>query len=154
ITLSRSTGSVPQSSPTRPPATRGCLSCCASPTGARFRRDGARRTARRMPHCSQDAFRWSVAPSGLMAYETSETSAATSVDAAGSSGRRSSRNKVPEVTVYFWIITMLCTTVGETAADLLGDKAGLGLTGLSVLMSALLAVVAVVQFRTSAYRAG
>ena len=33
-------------------------------------------------------------------------------------------------------------------------KAGLGLTGVSLLMSALLAVVLVVQFRTAAYRAG
>ncbi|WP_405724758.1 hypothetical protein OG885_01650 [Streptomyces sp. NBC_00028] len=63
-------------------------------------------------------------------------------------------NKVPQVTVYFWIIKVLCTTVGETAADLLNEKAGLGLTGVSALMSALLAVVLVVQFRTSAYRAG
>ncbi|TXS43248.1 hypothetical protein EAO75_31460 [Streptomyces sp. uw30] len=63
-------------------------------------------------------------------------------------------NKVPEVTVYFWIIKVLCTTVGETAADLLDEKTGLGLTGVSVLMSALLAVVLVVQFRTIAYRAG
>ncbi|WP_030744029.1 membrane protein [Streptomyces sp. NRRL S-31] len=63
-------------------------------------------------------------------------------------------NKVPEVTVYFWIIKVLCTTVGETAADLLNEKAGLGLTGVSVLMSALLAVALAVQFRTRAYRAG
>ena len=28
-------------------------------------------------------------------------------------------NKVPEVTLYFWIIKILCTTVGETAADFL-----------------------------------
>ncbi|MEV6837089.1 hypothetical protein AB0N17_21690 [Streptomyces sp. NPDC051133] len=89
-----------------------------------------------------------------MAYETSETSVASSVVAAASSDRRLRWNKVPEVTVYFWIITVLCTTVGETAADLLDEKAGLGLTGVSVLMSALLAVVMVVQFRTSAYRAG
>ncbi|QEU97039.1 hypothetical protein CP970_02430 [Streptomyces kanamyceticus] len=61
---------------------------------------------------------------------------------------------MPEVTVYFWIIKVLCTTVGETAADLLNEKAGLGLTGVSVLMSALLAGVLVVQFRTCAYRAG
>ncbi|OMI35547.1 integral membrane protein [Streptomyces sparsogenes DSM 40356] len=61
---------------------------------------------------------------------------------------------MPEVTVYFWIIKVLCTTVGETAADLLNEKAGLGLTGVSVLMSGLLAVVLVVQFRTRAYRAG
>ncbi|MFD4878477.1 hypothetical protein ACFWOB_34600 [Streptomyces sp. NPDC058420] len=67
---------------------------------------------------------------------------------------RPRRNKVPEVTAYFWIIKVLCTTVGETAADLLNEKAGLGLTGVSLLMSALLAVVLVVQFRTTAYRAG
>ncbi|WST81640.1 hypothetical protein OG762_33410 [Streptomyces sp. NBC_01136] len=71
----------------------------------------------------------------------------------GSRGRLRS-NKVPEVTVYFWIIKVLCTTVGETAADLLNEKAGLGLTGVSVLMSALLAVVLVVQFRSSVYRPG
>ncbi|MEU6770214.1 hypothetical protein [Streptomyces sp. NPDC046759] len=62
--------------------------------------------------------------------------------------------KVPEVTVSFWIVKVLCTTVGETAADLLNEKAGLGLTGVSVLMSALLAAVLVVQFRTKAYRVG
>lgn len=28
-------------------------------------------------------------------------------------------NKVPEVTVCFWVIKILCTTVGETAADFL-----------------------------------
>ncbi|WP_037853557.1 membrane protein [Streptomyces sp. NRRL S-340] len=67
---------------------------------------------------------------------------------------RPRRNKVPEVTAYFWVIKVLCTTVGETAADLLDEKAGLGLTGVSLLMSALLAVVLVVQFRTTAYRAG
>ncbi|MGW7380455.1 COG4705 family protein [Streptomyces sp. NPDC054794] len=89
-----------------------------------------------------------------MAYETSETTAASSVDAVASSGRRLRRNKVPKVTVYFWIIKVLCTTVGESAADLLNEKAGLGLTGVSILTSALLAVVLVVQFRTTAYRAG
>ncbi|MFE3181116.1 hypothetical protein ACFXKR_09495 [Streptomyces violascens] len=26
-------------------------------------------------------------------------------------------NKAPEVTLYFWVIKVLCTTVGETAAD-------------------------------------
>ncbi|MQM30492.1 MAG: hypothetical protein CRU78_08110, partial [Candidatus Accumulibacter phosphatis] len=28
-------------------------------------------------------------------------------------------NKVPEVTLYFWIIKIMATTVGETAADFL-----------------------------------
>ncbi|MEU1371597.1 hypothetical protein ABZ454_36550 [Streptomyces sp. NPDC005803] len=63
-------------------------------------------------------------------------------------------NKVPEVTAYFWIIKVLCTTVGETAADLLNERLGLGLPGVSVLMSVLLAAVLVVQFRTDAYRPG
>ncbi|GAQ51849.1 hypothetical protein a10_01629 [Streptomyces acidiscabies] len=101
------------------------------------------------PHGSQDAFRYPVARSRLMTYETSETST-TPVPG----GLRSGWNKVPEVTAYFWIIKVLCTTVGETAADLLNEKAGLGLTGVSVLMSALLAGVLVVQFRSGAYRAG
>ena len=33
-------------------------------------------------------------------------------------------NKVPEVTLYFWVIKVLCTTVGETAADFLNDNLG------------------------------
>ncbi|MGW2718449.1 hypothetical protein [Streptomyces sp. NPDC001492] len=63
-------------------------------------------------------------------------------------GRRSRLrlNKVPEVTVYVWVIKVLCTTVGETAADLLNEKAGLGPTGVSLLMGALLAVVPAVVF--------
>ncbi|WP_030802085.1 membrane protein [Streptomyces sp. NRRL S-337] len=69
-------------------------------------------------------------------------------------GRRIRWNKVPEVTVYFWVIKVLCTTVGETAADLLNEKLGLGLTGVSLLMSVLLIAVLVAQFRTAAYRAG
>ncbi|MFH8774412.1 hypothetical protein ACIF83_18880 [Streptomyces sp. NPDC085866] len=90
-----------------------------------------------------------------MTYETSETSAVPTADGPAATAQHRLRwNKVPEVTVYFWFIKVLCTTVGETAADLLNEKAGLGLTGVSVLMSALLAVVLVVQFRTSAYRAG
>ncbi|MFI1735494.1 hypothetical protein ACH40E_41060 [Streptomyces acidicola] len=90
-----------------------------------------------------------------MTNETSEISAVPSADGPAVPERHRLRwNKVPEVTVYFWIIKVLCTTVGETAADLLNEKAGLGLTGVSVLMSALLAVVLVVQFRTRTYRAG
>ncbi|MEU1414950.1 hypothetical protein [Streptomyces sp. NPDC005731] len=90
-----------------------------------------------------------------MTYETPGNVALPAVDATATPKRPWSRyNKVPEVTVYFWIIKILCTTVGETAADLLNSNAGLGLTGVSVLMSALLAVVLVVQFRTPANRPG
>ncbi|WP_055554625.1 hypothetical protein [Streptomyces sp. NBRC 110028] len=88
-----------------------------------------------------------------MTSETSETSTVHN-PAAAPPGHRLRLNKVPEVTVYFWVIKVLCTTVGETAADMLNEKLGLGLTGVSLLMSALLAVVLVVQFRTSAYRPG
>ena len=35
-------------------------------------------------------------------------------------------NKVPEVTLYFWIIKILATTVGETAADFLDSNLGIG----------------------------
>ena len=34
-------------------------------------------------------------------------------------------NKVPEVTVYFWIIKILCTTVGESFADYINETLGL-----------------------------
>ncbi|MEU5208669.1 hypothetical protein [Streptomyces sp. NPDC020742] len=73
---------------------------------------------------------------------------------AAGGGRRRRWNKVPEVTLYFWVIKVLCTTVGETAADLLNEKLGLGLTGVSLLMSVLLVAVLVAQFRTRAYRPG
>ncbi|NEW70034.1 COG4705 family protein [Streptomyces rhizosphaericus] len=90
-----------------------------------------------------------------MTYETSEPLPTPTADAPPAPSRhRRHWNKVPEVTLYFWVIKVLCTTVGETAADLLNEKAGLGLTGVSALMSGVLAVVLVAQFRTSGYRAG
>ena len=35
-------------------------------------------------------------------------------------------NKVPEVTIAFWVIKILSTTVGETVADFLAVQVGLG----------------------------
>jgi uncharacterized membrane-anchored protein len=60
-------------------------------------------------------------------------------------------NKVPEVTVFFWIIKILCTTVGETAADYLNDTLGFGLTNTTYVTGALLAVLLLVQFRAARY---
>jgi uncharacterized membrane-anchored protein len=60
-------------------------------------------------------------------------------------------NKVPEVTLYFWIIKILCTTVGETFADFLNTNLGLGLNGTSVVMTILLLGVLAVQFRKDRY---
>ncbi len=63
-------------------------------------------------------------------------------------------NKVPEVTLYFWIIKVLCTTVGETAADNLNTGLKLGLTGTTYVMGALLLVVLFFQFKNRRYVAG
>jgi uncharacterized membrane-anchored protein len=60
-------------------------------------------------------------------------------------------NKVPEVTLYFWIIKILCTTVGETAADYLNTTLNFGLNGTSVVMSVLLIIVLFFQFRAQKY---
>ena len=63
-------------------------------------------------------------------------------------------NKVPEITVYFWLIKVLCTTVGETFADNLNENLGLGLSGTSYIMGALLIAVLVFQFRAKKYVPG
>ena len=60
-------------------------------------------------------------------------------------------NKVPEVTLYFWVIKIMATTVGETAADFLNTNLHLGLTNTSLLMSALLIAALVVQMRARKY---
>ncbi len=63
-------------------------------------------------------------------------------------------NKVPEVTIYFWVIKVLATTVGETVADYLNTTLGLGLTGTSLVMAALLIVALFFQFRGLRYVPG
>ena len=63
-------------------------------------------------------------------------------------------NKVPEVAVYFWVIKVLCTTVGETAADYVNETLGFGLTNTTLVSGALLAVLLVWQFRLREYVPG
>jgi uncharacterized membrane-anchored protein len=60
-------------------------------------------------------------------------------------------NKVPEVTLLFWIIKMMSTTVGETAADFLNADWNLGLTGTSLVMGTLLAIALFFQIRAKRY---
>ena len=60
-------------------------------------------------------------------------------------------SKVPEVTIFFWVIKILATTIGETAADYLSDNLGFGLTGTTLVMSALLIAVLYFQFRAPRY---
>ena len=59
--------------------------------------------------------------------------------------------KVPAITLSFWIIKILCTTVGETGADYLAVGAGLGQGLTRAMMASLLAVALVWQVRTRRY---
>jgi uncharacterized membrane-anchored protein len=43
-------------------------------------------------------------------------------------------NKVPEITIVFWIIKIMSTTVGETGADYLAVHVGLGATVTAAIM--------------------
>ena len=60
-------------------------------------------------------------------------------------------NKVPLVTLFFWIIKILATTVGETGADFLNFNLGFGLTLTSLLAALFLVVALVIQFRQDRY---
>lgn len=60
-------------------------------------------------------------------------------------------NKVPQLTVLFWLIKILGTTVGETAADFLAFNLHLGLTNTSILMSLLLITVIIIQVKQIKY---
>ena len=61
------------------------------------------------------------------------------------------RNKVPEVTIFFWIIKILCTTVGESFADYINATLGFGLTDTTLVFSAALVIVLIAQFRLTRY---
>lgn len=60
-------------------------------------------------------------------------------------------NKVPEVTLVFWVIKMMSTTVGETAADFLNMDLGFGLTTTSFVTGGLLAIALYFQLRARRY---
>jgi uncharacterized membrane-anchored protein len=63
-------------------------------------------------------------------------------------------NKVPEIMIFFWIIKILATTVGETAADFLNTNLNLGLTNTTFVMSGLLLITLFFQFRSRKYVPG
>jgi uncharacterized membrane-anchored protein len=60
-------------------------------------------------------------------------------------------NKVPEVTLAFWIIKIMSTTVGETGADYLAVHVGLGRTVTDCVMAALLIASLLLQLRARQY---
>jgi uncharacterized membrane-anchored protein len=73
---------------------------------------------------------------------------------AASTYTRQMLNKVPEVTLYFWIIKILCTTVGESLADYINETLGFGLTNTTILFGAMFVVTLIVQFRLRRYVPG
>ncbi|SOE97401.1 Uncharacterized membrane-anchored protein [Burkholderia sp. D7] len=60
-------------------------------------------------------------------------------------------NKVPEVTLAFWIIKIMSTTVGETGADYLAVHVGLGTAVTGAIMGTLLVIALVLQLRSREY---
>jgi uncharacterized membrane-anchored protein len=61
-------------------------------------------------------------------------------------------NKVPEVTVYFWLIKVLCTTVGETWSDNLTQSWG-SPDNVMYATAAVLGVLLLIQFSLRRYMA-
>ena len=61
-------------------------------------------------------------------------------------------NKVPEVTIWFWLIKILCTTVGESFADWINMQLGVGLVATAVIFTVVFAVVLAWQMSTTRYR--
>ncbi len=59
--------------------------------------------------------------------------------------------KVPQVTIFFWVIKILCTTVGETFADYLNTTLGFGLNGTTIATVIALATALYFQFRAKTY---
>ena len=56
-------------------------------------------------------------------------------------------NKVPEVTIWFWVIKILCTTVGESFADWIAVDLGVGLINTTLIFTVVLATVLAWQIR-------
>lgn len=60
-------------------------------------------------------------------------------------------SRVPEITITFWIIKILSTTVGETGADFLSENLGLGLALTTVIMGIALIIAMIIQFKLKRY---
>lgn len=60
-------------------------------------------------------------------------------------------NRVPKVTLDFWLVKLMAVTMGETAADYLAVNLGLGLTLTSLIMSLVLVLALGIQFSQRRY---
>lgn len=65
--------------------------------------------------------------------------------------RREMLSKVPEITIWFWIIKILCTTVGESFADWINMTLGLGLDTTALIFTGVFAAVLVWQMLLRRY---
>jgi uncharacterized membrane-anchored protein len=83
---------------------------------------------------------------------TSHGATALPPEPAGSSVlTRRMLNKVPEITLAFWVVKVLCTTVAQGAADLVEDTLGFGVANAIKVFAAVLAVLLLVQLRLDRY---
>ncbi|RUP31737.1 MAG: hypothetical protein EKK51_12160 [Mycolicibacterium sp.] len=65
--------------------------------------------------------------------------------------KRVTASKVPEVTIWFWLIKVLCTTVGESFADWINTGLGVGLGATAVIFTCVLALVMGAQLQLPRY---
>ena len=84
----------------------------------------------------------------FIAANTSADTPASNLAAAGLAPTQTLFSKVPQITLSFWVIKILCTTVGETGADFLVFDAGLGLRVTLVGMATLLLLALAMQLHT------
>ena len=60
-------------------------------------------------------------------------------------------SKVPEVTIWFWVIKVLCTTVGESFADWVNETLGVGLKTTKIIFTVVLVTVLAWQLSLRRY---
>lgn len=60
-------------------------------------------------------------------------------------------NRVPKVTLDFWLIKLMAVTMGETAADYLAVNLGLGLSLTSFIMGGIMILALIAQFAKRRY---
>ncbi len=60
-------------------------------------------------------------------------------------------NRVASLTIFFWIIKILSTTVGETAADFLAEDMKIGLIHTTILMGIVMIIAVILNFNQKKY---
>jgi uncharacterized membrane-anchored protein len=86
-----------------------------------------------------------------MAGEARNGAAMTQQATTARIGARQMLNKVPEVTIWFWVIKILCTTVGESFADWINMTLGVGLVNTAILFTVIFGAVLAIQMALRQY---